>query len=1435
MANPPESPTTLGRSGTLSWQQRRRPRSQIAVENSSRPTSPTKTVPESSTQTENEPTREQIAQSLGSRDPAWFKQTADRGIGSAAYRKTQELPEEQSIPGAQGGGFRLAGLGKETPVPTEPVMSPPLESGRSISPSRTDSIRGGEWSNRHSFATSATDMGMASTRASSIYDTPKLTPTTDTSPAHYGSGRISPTKGLGGFVQSAMLKRSDSMSKRWSATNLTRQGSTASTRGSYMGKVESSTPSQVHARPSSLGRGNSLEPSSRPSSSHSNQTITQTVDEDKDSVGRSTPSFHNRSKSMVSLKNTIDTSDDKISEFTSPPSPSKRWSPTKSSWLESKITKTDEKPKPTPPPPSQPSWMADLAKAKQQRNNGIIDESPKLSAKLSENKPLSPQTPSPLPPPTLKPSISAPEPSPKPTNIVSSKDSERLVPLKKSPAVDSAVVSPKPTPTKPAVAGKFDFRANLKPRAQINDGSKGEDLEFRNALGKLKRAQTDKYVAPDTLKDNILRGKTGLAQTGGPAKRERVDELKESLLKQKEAMKTKAATEPKRPQKPKGLGSTPEALAARNALNRTVSPISSSPNRDTSAEALLKAKELREKARPPIAAKLNSPPAKPSTTRDVPTVKATASIENPTQASPRPLPAVSDKAPVVQGNVSGKLMGRLNPALAGMLARGPPPVSAAKDDKIIESATVDTTDSSRKTPELTHMTKGRARGPKRRAPKTAAATEGVEEIAPKLSARETVQPKQDPNPPRVSETPKGDKGSSTAVVGRKIEATIRSRPLPTTPKPATPAAAVALPTPAKSTDEDQTPKLQKDKPPTPTKSSTLTRKTEEKNPVLAPVKVSVVPSTTTINSASYQTTPKKATGFETPNRSQTSVPKPLEITISRPDSRPSSPTKSPGRPLSVSVKDAAAKWTHQDDPPVSISPVRARSPVKLPTRLDEQKAMEDAGLVKPPPSPPKSAKPLPNLGLGLYNIGSQTTTSEVKQSDMNKRLPMSPPSSAGLVVRDRQSPDVPPKNLPTPVSATKSPTPKSSLSSPDINRAGTRPPSISIKIQPSESPIPQTSEAARMFSDFFDNQPYIASEPEIDVLQMLEADPLKEERVETIRKEVHEVTSGGKLTLLPSHQEHILFEDSMYVCVHTFQAGKAKTTEVFLWSGLGTSAASVEDAQIFARKVARENGANLILVRQGKETPIFFQALGGILITFRGSRSKSTSTGLPEEFVLCGRRHLGHISFDEVDFSVSSFCSGFPYLVFSGSSKLYLWRGEGSTADEVGCARLIAMDLDPTAEIIEIADGREPTPFLSLFPSPTKSSRIPHMPSSASHWRLKPTVGPKYRTRLFRVQQRTARKYSAAAATAFQVSSLLGGWATSLKLQALPSSPTSPSFLKTNTEIPKKTYVLNSAVETPRSAGAAVECTVEEVVPFAREDLLDEGVYVLDAFFEMYM
>jgi Domain of unknown function (DUF4045)/Gelsolin repeat len=1467
MAHASESPTALARSGTLSWQQRRRPLSHIATENN-RSVSP-KPVTHSPVPNENEPSRAQIAESLSLKDPSWFKQTSDRGIGSAAYRKTQDYPEEQASSGASSGRFKLAGIAKETSTIPDTTMSPPPDPVRSISPSRTSSIRGSEsWSNRYS-ATSTSDAGLPSTRTSSIYDAPRLTPTTTDAPsAPFNSGRLSPTKGLGGFVQSAMLKRSDSMSKRWSGTGLSRQGSTASNRNSFIGKGDASyaNPSRVDARPSSsLSRGDSLEPSSRPSSSHSNQTITQSADEDKDVIGRSKGSLHNRSKSMVSLKSVSEIGDDKKADFTSPPSPSKRWSPTKSSWLESKITKAEEKPKPTPPPPSQPSWMSNLAKANKQRNSAVIEDLPNIPGQSSPIKPSSPEPISTPKPVELKLSVSAPEPTPEPAPkpapkptpkpiLSTPKDLDTSSASKKIPTSES-VTSPPRSDTKPTIPGKHDFRANLKPRAQTNDGGNGNELEFRNALGKLRRTQAEKYVAPDTLKNNILRGKAGLTITGGPAKRERVDELKESLIKQKEAMKAKAAAEPKSPpEKPKALGSTPEALAARNALNRREMPVVGQEKRGTSPEALLKQKEVREKAKPSVPIKPNSPPSRVSTKPEPSTVlRTTQSVDTtPSKVSTRPLPSAPAKGPVAQGALSGKLMGRLNPALAGMLARGPPPMTTSST----ESKAADTSSASssieppKESRELTHMTKGRARGPKRRAPKATAdevESETTISTAPAELKSDTSLKADitstEPISTRKEETP------SPAPFAQKLEAIIKPRPLPSTPKPN------LEPSSSASAPKDISPlKAGKEKPPTPSKSPNLIMKSQDVETFLVPIQDSTRSVSAEINSMLESIGSGVDTTLDFP-----SAQRPRTPPMSKDSGRPKSPIKSleqssrsPERPSSSSVKDVAKRWSRQEEPATTQSPSRPRSPVKLPTWADEQKSLKDVEQPSKPQSPPKSAKPIPNLGLGLFNVRSQNSNAEVKEANLNKKLPMSPPSSAGLAAKytgrptPEVPPEVPPKNLPTPASFGKSPSHPYAPASPEMTRKVSRPPSISIKIPPSDSPIPHTSEAARMFSEFFDDQPHITSEPEIDVLQMLEADPLESEKIETIRKQVQEITSDGKLLSVPSHQEHILFEESMYVCVHTFQAGKSKITEVYLWSGLGVSPASVEDAQLFAKRIAKENSGKLILIRQGKETPIFFQALGGIVITFRGTRSKVTTTSLPEKFVLCGRRHLGHVSFDEVDFSVSAFCSGFPYLV-SANSKLYLWKGEGCTADELGCARLIAMDIGPTPEVIEISDGKEPISFLGLFPSPTKSSKIPHMPPSASHWRLKPSMGDKYLARLFRVQQRPSVRKNSISASAFQVSSFfLGGWATSLRLPAAESSPTTPAlplsaYNKNNAEMnnQNKSFVLNSAApstpKSPANGNGTIECTVEEVIPFSREDLLSEGVYVLDAFFEMYM
>jgi len=193
---------------------------------------------------------------------------------------------------------------------------------------------------------------------------------------------ISPTKGMGGFVQSAMMKRSDSVNKRWSVQSpagLSRADSVASNRGSVVAARE--------PKPSNLSRENSPHPNSRPTSSHSNATFTQerpgtsssmrsgiTISTNNDNSVK-TPLPLPRTQAPLSVTSTEEEKETSTRTSTPPPrspskatdpSPSRRWSPTKSSWLESALNKPDSpKPVKTAPPPQQPSWMSEINKAKQ--------------------------------------------------------------------------------------------------------------------------------------------------------------------------------------------------------------------------------------------------------------------------------------------------------------------------------------------------------------------------------------------------------------------------------------------------------------------------------------------------------------------------------------------------------------------------------------------------------------------------------------------------------------------------------------------------------------------------------------------------------------------------------------------------------------------------------------------------------------------------------------------------------------------------------------------------------------------------------------------------------------------------------------------------------------------------------------------------------------
>ena len=284
-------------------------------------------------------------------------------------------------------------------------------------------------------------------------------------------------------------------------------------------------------------------------------------------------------------------------------------------------------------------------------------------------------------------------------------------------------------------------------------------------------------------------------------------------------------------------------------------------------------------------------------------------------------------------------------------------------------------------------------------------------------------------------------------------------------------------------------------------------------------------------------------------------------------------------------------------------------------------------------------------------------------------------------------------------------------------------------------------------------------------------------KIRTLKRQLWEITGDGKKQDLPVNQEYILYEGSMYLCVHLFEIDGTVRSEVHLWCGDDVPDAAVDDAQSFSRRVARDNGSKLEIIKQGKEPARFIQALGGILITRRGSSSRSSSSAI---FMLCGRKHLGQMVFDEVNFSPSSLCSGYPFVISAMFGKLFLWKGKGSSAEEIGAARLIGMDLGLTGEFEEVAEGEEPESFFEDFPQYERKTSN----ASTNYWPLKPNHG-RYRSRLFRIDHELGQRS--------------GFWMRS------PSPVIRPND------------------------------TVQEVEPFCQKDITPKGIFVLDTFFEIYV
>ena len=1415
----PSSAMPPSRNSPLSWQRRptsqasdqprSRPLSMIAAENAARsPRATPEPLPATDVQT---PTsRDQIAQMLSSKDPTWFRQTAERGENSPAYRKNQ-VEDIDVVDVVSSSRVQLPGMSREPPRSTGSVGSPPLDIDLSTSPSRNIS------------STGSMERGLLASIGSPVMLTSaqRLDPPTNSSlddmsgprrplAMSPSQGRISPermdrptspTKGMGGFVQSAMMKRSDSVNKRWSVQSppgLSRGNSVASNRSSaeptanqYNGGLLSRD-----SRPNSVSRDNSPLPLSRPTSSHSNATMVQDGDRPGTSKISMTVSTTNDGFAKPALptnrpqlssgagEGDVDVAKASHSEITPPSSPSKlgdtrRWSPTKSSWLESALNKPElPKPKLAPAPPQQPAWMSEISKAKQRSNAESTRSTPAPKHEVNIGGLLRSPPPGGLakPPviggfplglssgsaarknstsdntPSATNQVKAPLSSSKPVQgelANEPKEVKSTAPSTPKESVSSNNTQSPRHKVKPETPPKKDFRANLKPRQLPLENNGKEEPEFKNVFGQLRRTKTQNYVAPDELKDNILRGKAGLNATGGPKKTERKDEFKEAILKKKEDFK-KAQLE--------GTGVTgstsgsnqkvapplPEALAKKAALGKT--NIGTTRNASSSNDASTGLPEAISKE---------------ITSKESPMPSLCKEVSVPGRMQ-------SKEA------VGGKLADRFNPALANLLARGPP--STASDTSrttgpVTSQRTVNRTinsDDPGSGPQLTHMTKARARGPRRKAPSTLPTNNQAsnEVKTPEQTRPEVASPQNQVQKENIL----ADGKNKTAIVPplnqdrsendtqqppspQKLDIKRRSRFLEEVsnqnektlqqsdpPKPRSP---------TKKANVDELPVNQEPK--SPISERKVTPSAKPKPSVLSTSSVAAEQGTTSKFSQKPSDIPKDPPPtISSLLKTKTQSSSPVQVT-----NKPQPVDTAVDTDFVVSVKSGAAFFGGQTLKEDTHQSASVKAPIKLPTQMDENAAMIGAGLRSQDSGSSRVTAITPP---GHQSSGMLSAT--VDKVSSSAALPLLQKASGATAAVEK-----PVRQLPSPPSKVPVSPPLGTSIKPTSPRKTTN------------QAVPHSSEASKLLVEFFGKNDFVPNSS-IDTAAILSARPNGPAKIKTLRSQLFQLSGDGKKQQVPNHQERILFENNMYICPHTFDnlAGK-KVVEVYFWAGDGVAESSIEDAVLFAQREAKAAGGKLIKLRQGQETSAFIEALGGIMITRRGSSNKYDSLA---PHILCGRRYAGQIVFDEVDFSPSSLCSGFPYLISTQSGKCYLWKGKGSGVDELSCARLIGMDFGLTGELGEVEDGNEPASFLKIFGNETKIFK------SADHWRLKPNY-PKYCTRLFCADPAS-------------------------KSQVCSTFP--------------KVFTFSWLITTLQ---------ITELHPFTQSSLSPSRIYILDAFFEIYV
>ncbi|PWY90139.1 hypothetical protein BO70DRAFT_308701 [Aspergillus heteromorphus CBS 117.55] len=1392
-ASKPLSPLR-SRTGTLSWQQRPTSRdSNRAFFSSSSPTREGRFRGMSTTSSDDHGafrSRSPFTSSPSFKDVPWSRPTEGSASSPTRTKNAEEYLHHTLAPDTDT---------KEEETDHDHTTEPVKETEhqeveeRSRSPSRAsstvaESSLGHRYSSISSVST-ATGLGsplplsgiqkLEPTKAEESADDQTSSPS---SPRRLSPERsTSPTKGLGGFVQSAMMKRSDSVSKRWSAqipSGRSRGDSFASNRNSFAAPsgfdIFSTAPSH---RPGSSHRPDF---SNRPSSSHSEATVVHpTKDFERpdtppvpnindarldEGVARPSLSLHTRSASSVEKgpeSGSLPPTSPAVSRTMDP----KRWSPTKATWLESALNRPDS-PRHKRQQSQQTSWAKDRqsrasvdlgrtssfkevtpvglmrtaipsAHSKTSSVSGIPDifanqeaskvkeEEPEPSSQMSDLKADSTESD---PPPVEK----SPEPTPleeaSPIKSEASPTKSEATPTKseaESENVDDDSAKHKRTPSTLNSITKTTLEAPLpSPRDPLLNRPKPQSpvIDFRANLRRREIVKDDAPKAEPEFKNIFNRLKKAESSTYVAP-----DKLRENILMGKAALN--ATNGPLKSTKVDELKDSllkqKDAIKAsggslrRNTLGENDAPVKAIPEAIAMRNSLARPSSIKSNRSVADPSSPLSPrePDTPRSAQDMPLpspLSAGQHIEEPEAAEPSK-PDVSELQTAVP-----------EPDLLSDEKEN----ENETDSNPLEKADNEEQPSEEAIKPVRSLTSG-----------DSIETAGVPAVTESPAAKGTLAGRINPalaglfSRPRAPMDESSNGSSINGAGGSRSESSESQPAAPLTHMTKDRARGPKRRLPKGTTSEGTTP--------------------EEHDTALKPLATPPKVQEPEASSVPDQKSVGVSSGWPLPDTEISPIAESPTV-----PGKPDSPAI--GRPVEFKR---------------SIPRLGEREPVQKPRAAVDQFSPQNGGnaneylrnlrssLTSKPPLPPKSA-PLPPI----------PTHNQSRSSPIHFSSPSPSPSPLRSSYRENQNTPPGPgqraSSFFASLGARRNSSPRDkALPSPPVPPKGSR-----ASVRSSVSLVPQADESWDAISGFFKTFPNSSDRVDIDTQLMLE-DRSDKTKIRTVKKQIWEITGDGKKQDLPVNQEYIMYEGSMYLCTHTFEADGSTRSEVHLWCGDDVPDAAVDDALSFSRKIAKESGCKLEIIKQGKEPARFIQALGGILITRRGSSSRSSSSAI---FMLCGRKHLGQMVFDEVNFSPSSLCSGYPFVISAMFGKLFLWKGKGSSAEEIGAARLIGMDLGLTGEFEEVAENEEPESFFEVFP---RYEREPG-DNSMESWRLKSNNG-RYRSRLFRVDHELGQRS--------------GFWLRS------PSPVVRPND------------------------------TVQAIEPFCQNDITPKGVYVLDTFFEIYV